>query len=113
MAKPKHRSILLAALLASAPLLAFALRGGDSPGRDDSDPRHVRILLSVREAGRHQVDLYDVAGKHVRRLHDAQLPEGCVAIRWDGRNSVSLPLPSGRYQVRLDGDSVGSVRLLR
>ncbi len=113
MAKPKLRSTALAALLALAPLLAFALRGDESRSGADSDRRHVRILLSVPEAGRHQVDLYDGAGKHVRRLHDAQLPAGCVAIRWDGRNSVSLPLPSGRYQVRLDGDSFGSVRLLR
>ena len=45
------------------------------------------IAFSLPEAGRVRLDIYDVAGKLVRALVDADVPGGVSRIAWDGTDA--------------------------
>lgn len=58
------------------------------------------IRVALPAAGRARLDVVDLLGRRVRRLHDGPLAAGTHAIPWDGRNEAGRPVPSGTYVVR-------------
>jgi hypothetical protein len=60
------------------------------------------ISFSIPRAGLVNVDVYDAAGNHVRKLHEANEPAGATsAVTWDGKNDTGRSCPSGVYFYRI------------
>lgn len=64
-----------------------------------------RILYSVPRAGMVDVNVYDVAGRLVRRLASGSVDTGERALEWDGRDEGGMDAPSGVYLVRLHSEA--------
>ncbi len=63
------------------------------------------ITLSLKQDAHVRLDVYDVAGRLVRRVTDEPLPAGVLTRRWDSRDASGRMVPSGIYFVRLDTSS--------
>ncbi len=101
--------------------LAFALRARVASSTVDVDPATGRITATVLYAprpnpaplgraivrfdlvqpGRVQLALYDVRGREVARLLDAETPAGAHARSWDGRDFAGRSVAGGVYFARL------------
>lgn len=86
------------AVAATPARLAFALPA-PTPFRDRTVLRFV-----LPSDGPATLDVYDVAGRRVRRLVRGTLSSGAHAAPWDGRDEEGKPLPAGTYFVRLSAD---------
>lgn len=64
-----------------------------------------RIYFSMVRDGLVRLDIYDVAGRRVRRLFDGRMGEGVRVVEWDGRNERGLPVASGVYFAKLTAES--------
>jgi hypothetical protein len=53
-----------------------------------------------------RVEIYDVAGRCVRRLRDASARRGFRVIEWDGRDDRGIALAGGVYLCRFMGPNV-------
>lgn len=62
------------------------------------------IRFRLPEAGVARLRIFDVAGRLVRTLVDAELPEGGNEAAWDGRDDAGRDAGSGSYVARLDFD---------
>lgn len=62
------------------------------------------VSFRLPRAGVARLDVYDPAGRRVRRLHDGRLPAGPHAANWDGCDDDSRRLAGGAYVVRLTVD---------
>jgi flagellar hook assembly protein FlgD len=49
-----------------------------------------------------RLTVYDVAGRHVRRLVDETMAAGDHAVRWDRRNERGELVPPGVYSYALE-----------
>ena len=59
-----------------------------------------------------RVELYDLLGRRVRRLHDGPLAAGRHALRWDGRDDAGAPVAGGIYLARVRaGETVRTLKL--
>ena len=85
-------------------------------GPNPTDTRS-QFGFEVRETGRIRLDVYDVRGRHVRRLmDDAQRQPGVYDARWDLRDARGHRVSSGVYFVKLhmlDGIDVKRVTVVR
>lgn len=83
--------------------------------RNAPNPFVTRTDLSFRlpEAGLVRLDVYDLAGRHVKRIVDQDLTAGAHTVAWDGRDAANVPVSVGVYFYRLsvDGTTVQSKRL--
>ena len=59
------------------------------------------IAFAVPDQGMVSLDVYDLRGRHVRRLIDRSLLPGNYSIQWDGRDGNGGPAASGLYIYRL------------
>jgi len=59
------------------------------------------LSVMVAAAGRIQLEIIDVAGRHVRWLADGIRAAGHHEFSWDGRNESSRAVPAGVYFARL------------
>lgn len=59
------------------------------------------IQLSLPEAGRARVDIFDVRGRLVRTLVDEELPAGIHQRTWSGLDDSGRRVASGVYLIRL------------
>jgi|GEM_PF-2500763 len=59
------------------------------------------IDYEVPRAGRVEIDVYSVTGRHVRRLFAGDRTIGVRALQWDGRDDDGRPVPQGWYCVRM------------
>ena len=68
-----------------------------------NDEVAIRFVVSVIEGDKRlQVEIFDLAGRRVRRLSVRRLqPSGSHRIRWDGRDDHGVLLPPGSYVVRI------------
>ncbi len=57
--------------------------------------------FALPEAGRADLAIYDVRGRLVRTLVEAELPAGEHTAYWDGRDARGAAASSGVYIVRL------------
>ena len=71
------------------------------------------LNFTVPESGMTQLNIYDINGRLVRTLLNANLPTGDHQQVWDGRDAMGHALPAGIYLARLQvaGQS-SSVRML-
>ncbi|MDH7515044.1 MAG: FlgD immunoglobulin-like domain containing protein [Bacteroidota bacterium] len=68
-----------------------------APGRDVGTV----IAFSLPVPDRVRLDVYDIMGRRVRTLLDADLPAGTRHVRWDGCDGTGKFLPAGTYVLRL------------
>ena len=99
-----HQDAFLASyradLTASPPLLAAApaLGAYPNPLREGT-----RVSFVNPNVGSGRVDVYDAAGRLVRRLHAGLLPAGESTFRWDGRDDRGRRAAAGVYHARATG----------
>lgn len=70
------------------------------------------IPFFLAKAGRVELEIYDVAGRHVRTLVSAELPAGPGEARWDGADGAGREVASGTYFARLRHGEAVEVRPL-
>lgn len=71
------------------------------------------IEFSTAERGAVVLRVFDVTGKLVRNLLNADLPAGHHSVRWDGLDDRGRPVASGTYLGRLEaGKASASIKLL-
>lgn len=68
--------------------------------------------VTLTDASRVRLAVYNVSGRRVRTLADARLPEGTHSFTWDARDAGGERVPSGAYYLRLDADGVQQARKL-
>jgi hypothetical protein len=92
----------------SPPALAFPFATTDAPGASGgalsfagATPNPMRgpgtLSWSLARAGHVRLAIYDLAGRRVRELVDADLPAGEHSARWDLRAESGAPVGSGLY----------------
>jgi hypothetical protein len=62
------------------------------------------IAFELAAPGRVHLDIYDAAGRRVRRLLDEERPAGAGSARWDGLDELGRAVASGLYHYRLITD---------
>jgi hypothetical protein len=60
-----------------------------------------RIHFDLPLASRVRLDVFDLQGRRVRVLADAEYPAGFHAVEWDRRGADGHPVPAGVYLYRL------------
>ena len=68
------------------------------------------IRFTLAKSGRAQVSVYDLAGRHIRTLLDAQRAKGSQEVVWDGRDERGVPVASGIYLYRLRASELDQSR---
>ena len=63
------------------------------------------LAFSVARLADVSLDIFDLAGRHVRRLVGTTMPAGRHDAHWDGRDDRGAPVASGLYHARLTIDS--------
>jgi hypothetical protein len=70
------------------------------------------IKFDLPEGGPVRLSVFDVAGRLIRTLVDASMPQGSYETTWDGRDSAGREVASGSYLARLEFDSrIETVRM--
>lgn len=87
-------------------------------GQNEPNPFHPRTTISfeLREAGRTELTVFDVAGREIRILQSGQLSAGRHDVVWDGRDAAGRAVSEGVYYYRLrteDGESTRRMTVLR
>jgi len=74
---------------------------------------HGRVTLPTDESVR--IDVFDVRGRHVRRLLDRRLTEGTHSFAWDGKDRLGRATARGTYFLRLQvgGRMMGKRQVVR
>ncbi|GAB4377033.1 MAG: hypothetical protein Kow0042_24130 [Calditrichia bacterium] len=75
-----------------------------------------RISFTLPAPAVISLDIFDVSGKHIRRLFSGRLNDGIHSIVWNGRNQFGESMPSGVYFYRLTdrrSSVVGKMHLIR
>jgi flagellar hook capping protein FlgD len=93
---------------AQRPAASKALSGGTMLFSPSPNPIQVGATMrfTLRVAGQAELDLYDVAGHHVRQLASGSFPAGEQALRWDGTDDRGKTVASGVYLLNLRADGV-------
>jgi len=65
----------------------------------------ITIPFIVPEASMVEMNVYDINGRHVSRLHRDFLREGVYRTQWDGRSGEGIQICSGVFFVRLTSSS--------
>src|SRR6185436_5501538 len=84
----------------------LALRGATP------NPFHgsTRLVLDITSGERElRLDVFDVAGRHVRALRRGTMSPGQDLVDWDGLDDHGAPARGGLYMVRLQGSQRSSV----
>jgi flagellar hook capping protein FlgD len=82
------------------------------PSRPNPFTPPITILFDLAKAGSARLVVYDVAGRLVRALVDADLPAGSHTVAWDGRDTAGHAVGPGGYVARLEsGGMVETVRM--
>ena len=72
-------------------------------GQNHPNPFNPSTLIEfeLQRGGRMELDVYDIQGRHLRRLLAEERAAGRHIVRWDGRDDNGSALPSGVYFYRL------------
>ncbi|MDZ7271783.1 MAG: hypothetical protein ONB17_09210 [candidate division KSB1 bacterium] len=89
-----------------------------SPGYCLPNPcnEHTALHYQVRTSGPVVVELFDGAGREVRRFEQGVQPGGWHTLIWDGKDCWGTAVPSGRYLFRVssaDGRTTVPVAVVR
>ena len=72
------------------------------------------VTYHLERATRVRLDLFDTAGRHVRRLVDGGAGAGFHSVAWDGLDSRGTPVGPGVYLAQLTADgAVETQKLVR
>ena len=74
--------------------------------------RSTRFAVTVAQACRLEVGIYDLAGREVRQIHRGWTPAGTLTLEWDGRSADGGRARAGLYFVRAAGAGETRVRRL-
>ncbi|MFN8179712.1 MAG: FlgD immunoglobulin-like domain containing protein [bacterium] len=96
-----------APILAETPASTPVLRIFPNPARQAT-----AMALDLPRAGAARLEIFDVAGRLVRRLVDDELANGRREVRWDGRDASGAAVASGVYEVRLSAGTVHETKKL-
>jgi len=72
----------------------------------------VTVPFTLAAAGRARLAVYDVAGRQVRSLLDAEATVGPHVLIWDGRDGAGRPVGAGVYFLRLDAQGASESQKL-
>jgi len=61
----------------------------------------LRLTFQLPQAGRVRLDVFDVRGRHLRRLVDGERASGPHRVTWDGRDEHGRQQGAGLYFVRM------------
>ena len=88
----------------SSTLPPGSVRVQPNPFNAGSGPTQIRIdLAKVQTAQPVSAAIYDLSGRRVRRLWDAQpMTAGRKVLEWDGRSDGGSLVPSGHYLLRVE-----------
>ncbi|MCB0534687.1 MAG: T9SS type A sorting domain-containing protein, partial [Saprospiraceae bacterium] len=64
------------------------------------------IQFELSQAGKVQLEVFDLEGRKVCVLQTAVLEAGAYSVNWDGRSGSGHELPPGNYLVRLTAGDV-------
>lgn len=81
-----------------APFAVRALTASPNP----FTPR-TALAFDLARAGTVELEIFDLAGRRVRRLAHGHYAAGRHALAWDGRDDAGLEVPSGLYVVHFAG----------
>ena len=70
--------------------------------RPNPAPGTTSVPFSIPREARVACRVYDLGGRMVRALVDAELPAGPHALQWDGRDGRGQAQPAGVYLIRLE-----------
>lgn len=70
----------------------------------------VTIQATLPSPGRTQVDVFDIAGRRVAKIMDADQAAGPLRVTWDGRNEAGQRVAPGIYFVKLVGNDLSQVK---
>jgi flagellar hook assembly protein FlgD len=62
----------------------------------------VTLRCVIPRAGSARLEVFDLAGRRVRTVHEGHLGMGPHELRWDGRDEAGARLPGGVYLCRFD-----------
>ena len=60
------------------------------------------IAWELPTAGQFRLDIFDIAGRHIRRLREGTSPKGPGQTQWDGRNDRGNVVAAGMYYFRME-----------
>jgi len=86
-----------AAIVASWGRPRFAL----SPAWPNPAPGRTSLQFTLPATGNVQLDIFDVAGRRVRRVFEGPAAAGNTVVRWDGRTQSGRAAARGAYVARL------------
>ncbi|MEZ5064290.1 MAG: FlgD immunoglobulin-like domain containing protein [bacterium] len=94
----------------AAPVGVPLLRAFPNPSRGETS-----IRFALPQHGRATFDVYDPAGRLVRRVFHGELTEGAASLTWDGRDGSGRVVAAGVYFGRLTSGygETRSVRIVR
>jgi len=99
-------SSMSAAVAPPAPPLVSGLR----PPAPNPTRGAMSVCYALAQAGRVQLDVYDVSGRLVRRLVDGEHRAGVETVVWNGTDRSGAKPGAGVYFVRLVGPGVRETR---
>jgi hypothetical protein len=67
------------------------------------------VRFALPAASHARLEVFDLAGRRVRTLHDGAMAAGEHRQSWDGRDDHGLSLPDGVYLIRLESGSRSAV----
>jgi len=68
------------------------------------------VVVTVPTTSRLRLEVINTLGQRVRLLHDGELTPGQHRVQWDGSTEGGIPVPSGVYLLRLEGEGVRFAR---
>jgi hypothetical protein len=101
--------------LASVPQELVLLQNYPNPFLSEAKSRfagnpETEIRFALPKASHVVLAIYDITGREIRKLAEAQFQAGYHGIRWDGKDKNGNPVPSGVYLYRLQAGSFSQVR---
>jgi len=92
--------------------IASILPGEYELGQNYPNPFNpeTNIQFALPEAGRVELEVYNVLGQKVITLVDEQLPAGYHTVIWDGTDSRGMKVASGVYFYRIEANEFNSYR---
>jgi choice-of-anchor B domain-containing protein len=99
-----HDAALLPASVPTEPVTVAPPVQLESPRPNPVNPAHGAVTLGLRlqSAGAARVQVYDVTGRLVARLHDGLAPAGLLPLTWNGTDLRGRRAGSGVYWVRAE-----------
>ncbi len=104
-------SFSLISVSASDPVqpLNSTLLLGLSPNPADSE---TQIRYRLQKAGKVKLSIYDIRGRLVRALVDAEAPAGISSALWDGKNDRGKAVSAGVYLIQMNAADYRGTRKL-